>query len=80
MSDEAHRDFLLSALRGASLRAKMWETEINTIGIALKADMITVAQAMKWIRDVGALELIGEIPAIVTEAERSIGALVGDQS
>ena len=69
MSEEDHRDFLLSALRAASLRAKMFEVEINSIGIALKSGMVTVPQALKWIKDIGALELVGLIPNALAEQE-----------
>ena len=68
--DEAHREFLLSALRAASLRAKMYEIEINSIGIALKAEMVSVSDALIWIKDIGALELVGLIPnALAKSAE-----------
>jgi hypothetical protein len=71
MSDEAHRDFLLAALRAASLRAKMMEGEISSVGIALKGNMVTVGQAVKWLKDIGALDFIGMIPeAIAKEAEK----------
>lgn len=66
---EAHRDFLLSALRAASLRAKMYEVEINSIGIALKGGMITVDQAVKWVKDIGAMELVGTIPDGIAKKE-----------
>lgn len=69
MSEEDHRDFLLSALRAASLRAKMFEVEINGIGIALKSGMVTVPDALKWIKDIGALELVGLIPNALAELE-----------
>lgn len=59
---QSHREFLLSALRAASLRARMFEVDINSIGIALKAEMVTPDQALKWIKDIGALELVGVIP------------------
>ena len=62
MSDCTHREFLLSALRAASLRAKLFDAEINSIGIALRENMITPEQAIKWIKDIGALEAIGTIP------------------
>lgn len=60
--DQDHKDFILSALRSASLRAKMFEVEINTIGIALKSDMVNVTTALRWIKDVGAMELVGYVP------------------
>lgn len=71
MSEDAHRDFLLSALRAASLRARMFEVEINSIGIALKGGMVTVPQALTWVRDIGAMELIGMIPDEIAENNSS---------
>ena len=62
MTDDARRDFLLSALRAASLRAKMMEAELTTVGIALKSGMVTAGQAVIWLKDIGALEWIGTIP------------------
>ena len=72
MSDDDHKDFVLSALRSASLRARMYEIEIQSIGIALKGDMVSVIEALKWIKDIGAWELIGKIPdEIVETAEKN---------
>jgi hypothetical protein len=62
MTECSHREFLLSALRAASLRAKLFDAEVNSIGIALKENMITPEQAMTWIKDIGALDSIGRIP------------------
>jgi hypothetical protein len=74
MSDDDHKDFVLSALRSASLRARMYEIEIQSIGIALKGDMVSVIEALKWIKDIGAWELIGKIPdEIVETAEKNAG-------
>jgi hypothetical protein len=71
MTDAGHRDFMLSALRTASLRAKMMEVEINTVGIALKGNMISVGESVQWLRDIGALDFVGTIPDAVTkEAEK----------
>ena len=66
-SDDEHKDFLLSALRAASLRARMYEIDINSIGIALKGDMVTVTEALRWIKDIGAWELVGKIPEEIKE-------------
>ena len=57
MSDD-HKEFVLSALRVGSLRAKLIETEINSIGVALKGGLIDSYTAMQWVRDAGALELV----------------------
>ena len=71
MSDEDHREFLLSALRAASLRARMYEIEIQSVGIALKGNMVSVTEALKWIKDIGAWELVGMIPDEIIKAEDS---------
>lgn len=72
MSDhQDHKDFVLSALRLASLRAKMYEVEINSIGIALKSDMIDVLSALRWMKDIGAEGLMGKVPAAIeSQAEQ----------
>jgi hypothetical protein len=62
MSADPHREFLLSALRAASLRAKLFDVELTSIGIALRENMVTPEQALKWIKDIGAMESIGMIP------------------
>ncbi len=62
MSEDPHRDFLLSALRAASLRAKLFDADMTSIGVALKSHMITPEQALKWIKDIGAMDSIGMIP------------------
>ena len=62
MSECDHREFLLSALRGASMRAKLFDIDVTTIGIALRTGMISPEQAVKWIRDIGAEQAVGMIP------------------
>jgi hypothetical protein len=64
MSDDTHREFLLSALRAASLRAKLFDADVCTIGIALKACMISPVEAVMQLRDLGAD--IGKIPDEIT--------------
>lgn len=61
MSDD-RREFLLSALRGASLRAKLYAVDIDTIGVALKAGMVTPVEAIAWAKEVGIIEWLGRIP------------------
>ncbi len=62
MSDvDGRKEFVLSSLRAASLRAKLLETEINSIGVALKGGIINSYTAMQWVKDAGALDLIGHI-------------------
>lgn len=57
-----HRDFLLAALRAASLRAKLMDADISSIGVALKADMISNDTAVRWIMEAGLLGMVGAIP------------------
>lgn len=60
MSDRT--DFLLSALRVASVRARLLESEINSIGVALKAGFITDEQAVAWAVECGGPDMLGFIP------------------
>ena len=69
MSDsDEKREFLLSSLRAGSLRAKLIETEINSIGVALKGGLIDCYTAMQWIKEAGAMELIRTVPVGDDEA------------
>lgn len=70
---EEHREFMLSALRGAALRCKLYENEINSIGVALKGGMISIADALAWIKDAGVQELVCRIPKEITEQIESMG-------
>lgn len=64
MSDsDERREFVLAALRAGSLRCRQMESEINTIGVALKGGMIDCYTAMEWIKEIGALDLVRIIPA-----------------
>jgi len=65
MNEDSHKDFMLSALRAASLRAKMIEMDLNTVGVALKSDMVTPMEAVEWLRQIGALDFVGKIPAAI---------------
>ena len=62
---ERHKDFLLAALRAASVRAKLMEADINSIGVALKGDLIGPETAVQWIRDAGLLGMVGALPEAV---------------
>jgi hypothetical protein len=54
-----YKEFLLAALRVASLRAKTMDAELVSVGIALKGDLITPDAAMQWVHDEGLMFLIG---------------------
>jgi hypothetical protein len=69
MTDETHRDFMLSALRAAACRARMNAADLDSIGIALKARMVTADQAVKWLKDIGALDFVGMIPEAIMKGD-----------
>ncbi len=64
MSDDSdeRKEFVLAALRVGSMRAKLIESEINSIGIALKGDMINCYTAMQWVKEAGILDFVRLIP------------------
>jgi hypothetical protein len=68
-NDDAHREFMLSALRSAALRCKIYECEINSIGVALKAKMIGPSEAILWAKDAGVMELLSRIPQSISGSE-----------
>lgn len=70
MTDEHRREFLLSALRASSLRARVFGMEVDTIGVALKAGMVSVPEALRWIKDIGALESLGMIPEDIAKQDK----------
>lgn len=48
-------EFLLSALRVASLRARLAATEFDSIGVALKRGLVSYDEAVAWLHDVDLL-------------------------
>jgi hypothetical protein len=60
--EEQHREFLLAALRAASLRMKTYDADLTTIGIALRGDLISVDTAVRWICDANLQWAVGAIP------------------
>jgi hypothetical protein len=63
--DERHKEFLLQALRAASLRAKLMDNELQSIGVALKNNLIGPDTAIKWAYDMGIMFLIDPVPGAV---------------
>lgn len=63
MSD--HKDYLLAKLRAASLHARLLANEIDSIGVALKDDLITDSTAIEWARDVGGPQVFGTVPPVI---------------
>jgi hypothetical protein len=57
------RDYLLAELRCASLRARLWQTDIDAVGLALKAGLIEPEQALELLADCDCLQLISPMKA-----------------
>ena len=62
VEEDEHREFLLNALRAATLRARCLAADCETIGVALKGNMISADTAVAWIRDANLMWLVGAIP------------------
>jgi hypothetical protein len=52
------RDYLLAELRCASLRARLWQADIDAVGRALKAGLIEPEQTLELLADCDCLQLI----------------------
>jgi hypothetical protein len=52
------RDYLLAELRCASLRARLWQADIDAVGLALKAGLVEPEQALELLADCDCLQLI----------------------
>jgi hypothetical protein len=55
---QAISELLLVALNAAALRAQLDANEIKTVGIALRAGMITANCAVEWLRDIGLVDQV----------------------
>jgi hypothetical protein len=58
MSSADQRDYLLAELRCAVLRAKLWQQDIEAVGLALKGGLIDPDQALDLLHDCDALDLV----------------------
>ena len=56
------REYMLAELRCARTRAKMLVNEIETIGVALKGEVIDSETAIQWLKDANALKFLIERP------------------
>jgi hypothetical protein len=61
-----HRDYLLAELRCAALRARLWQHDIEAVGLALKGGLIEPEQALELLQDCDALHLVGTEPRGLT--------------
>jgi len=50
------KEFLLAALRTATLRARLAANELDTVGIALKQGLCSYDDAVAWLRDENLLD------------------------
>ena len=51
-------DYLLAELRCAAIRARLWQADIEAVGMALKAGLIEPEQALELLQDCDALHLV----------------------
>ena len=49
-------EFLLACLRAASLRAKLTATELDSVGVALRHNLVSHDGALEWLHDLNLLE------------------------
>lgn len=52
--EDHEREFIISAVRCARLRAQLLVTEIDEVGAALKHNMVSSDAAIGWLRQIGA--------------------------
>jgi hypothetical protein len=52
------RAYLLQELRCAALRARLWQADIEAVGLALKGGLIHPEQAIELLSDCDALHLV----------------------
>ena len=50
-----HAEFLLASMRTASLNLKSWAVEIDSIGVALRGNLISEEIALAWLDERGLL-------------------------
>ena len=55
----SRRDYLLAELRCASLRARLWQADLDAVGQALKAGLVEPEQALEILADCDCLQLVG---------------------
>ena len=58
--EETHKEFLLAALRAASLRLKTLDADCVSIGVALKGNLIGNETAVAWINNSGLMWAVGQ--------------------
>jgi hypothetical protein len=51
-------DYVLAELRCAALRARLWQADIEAVGLALRHGLISADEAIEDLHDCGALHLV----------------------
>jgi hypothetical protein len=59
---KGRNEFLLAELRCARLRARLWQLDIDAVGIALRGSLVTPEQAIEMLADRDLLDLVGTEP------------------
>lgn len=54
----ADREFFIASLRSASLQYKLWASELDLIGTALRNDQMSLGTAVEWAADIGLLDYL----------------------
>jgi hypothetical protein len=54
-------DYLICELRCAALRARLWQADIEAIGMALKAGLVTPDEAVELLDECDCLKLVGAV-------------------
>ena len=54
-------DYLLAELRYAAFCARLWQADIEAVGLALKHGLIHPEQALELLHDCDCLQLVGAI-------------------
>jgi hypothetical protein len=62
-------EFLITALRAASARARLQGNVFDTIGVSLKHRMVDVDGAVAWLVEEGLLEHVEYRPGMVSKTE-----------
>jgi hypothetical protein len=55
-------DYLPAELRCAAIRARLWQQDIEAVGLALKGGLVNPEQALELLAECDCLQLVGEEP------------------
>ena len=61
-------EFLLSCLRAASLRARLIATELDSIGVALRHNLVSHDGAVEWLCDLDLLDHVVPLSIVICGA------------